>query len=329
MIFAYGMFSIAVTFSLWRTAWEIKATWYAYLLTVSFSPFLAQILLLFEIGRQKRKTVRIYLFVITALMIAIGVLSSRLNYVIVPIVSLGLANMAETGKASKKLALMALVFLIVLNPAKHIYRAISGYRTGEFAQTKIGDMADAWQQSLTTIWTEQGRRSDDVFSKTSSRLNFVNTNATTFYLVPGKVEFEMGTTWLAIPISIVPRFLWSEKPSLNVITADYFAITMGITTRAATERTTSAYPVISDGYWNLGWPGVIFVGAISGIFFALLFGVFNEERRIRYAFALWVVVLMKSTSHISGILVGPMQQLVVCFIVIKALEIMSRRTPVK
>lgn len=72
--------------------------------------------------------------------------------------------------------------------------------------------------------------------------------------------------WTLTPAFLVPRFLWPEKPIVNGRGQTFTQIVTG--NPDATSRT--GITVYADGYWTMGWSGVIlfcaFMGAILGIF---------------------------------------------------------------
>ncbi len=70
-----------------------------------------------------------------------------------------------------------------------------------------------------------------------------------------------GTSFDNVAMTLVPRWLWHDKP-IRSLGQEFSRLATG------DDETASAPGIFAEGYWNLGWPGVVLVCVYVGIFFA-------------------------------------------------------------
>ena len=320
-VMTYGVISLAVSFFLRKYELEIKLDWYTTILNLLFSPTLAQILLLFELQRDpKNKSIMNMMWVFTGFSVFQGIFSSRLDYALVPLVIAGIGLLGGGQRIPKWLIVGALSLLLVFNPAKHIYRELTGYRTTQFSTVSFGEMVNAWKYSIQQVWAGDAGTDERPNQRVSSRLNNLTINAMVIDDVPGMVHFAYGKPWLAVPYSLVPRFFWPGKPNLTEMTKDLFNVTFGMTTWQIAERSTGAHPIIADAFWNFGWAGVILVGLIAGYYWKVVYLVWSPATRVRYALPFLILIHTRAASALPSLFIGVLQTTIVCIVVVKGLE---------
>lgn len=80
-------------------------------------------------------------------------------------------------------------------------------------------------------------------------------------------DSDVGSAFTQNPlIYIVPRFLWPDKPTL-VSPGQQFHQTV---TQNPNSQTRVGITVFADGYWKLGWPGLILFSSIMGGIMAVI-----------------------------------------------------------
>jgi hypothetical protein len=321
VMFIYGLISVVISFFITKYEFELRDAWYRYLIFILFSPTIAQVLLLFELHiRPKTKNVGLFMWSFTSIMVVQGLFSSRLDYALTPLTTVGIGLLASKQRVPKLLIVAAIAMLLVFNPAKLIYRQLTGYRTAEFGTLTMTQMSDAWMTSIEQIWGGGEKVKEKAFDATASRLNNLSINAVVISKVPQIVDYAYGEPWMAIPISAVPRFLWPNKPNITQITSDRFNVLFGMTTWKAAESSTSAYPAVADGYWNLGWAGVAITGFLAGLFWKMIYVIWKTTGRTRYVFAFLLLISLRATLSFPALVGGLFQTAMACLIVVKTLE---------
>lgn len=73
-----------------------------------------------------------------------------------------------------------------------------------------------------------------------------------------------GETLRYAGIVLMPRLLWPDKPVTTDLGVDFYELITG-------RRTTHlGLGLFGEGYWNLGWPGVVVLGLFTGLVFAVV-----------------------------------------------------------
>lgn len=325
LLLTYAVGCIMVAFALTMYEVETAEAWYRSILWLVFSPMVAQMLLLFEMqSRPGNDKVKLAVLCITAVLVLQGLVGSRLSQALIPILNLGIAMVCAKREVPRSLVVLALVMLVLFNPAKLVYRNLTGYRTDAFSSLSFTEAANAWAESLRQTWAGDEEETTSAFEKTAARLSNLTINAAVINWTPGRVAYARGEPWLAIPYSVVPRFLWPEKPNMTKITNTAFASTFRLSFQPETSRGTAAYPAIADGYWNFGWLGVALAGLVAGLFWKSIFLLWSEWGRFRYVLAFFVLMNTRAPVAMPGLLGGVFQTAVACAFVVVAMETMAR-----
>lgn len=124
------------------------------------------------------------------------------------------------------------------------------------------------------IGWERTRHSDEEREK-DTRLNLIERasllqhTAYSIDRVPSITPYFEGESYKDIPVQIVPRFLWPDKPSPNDTVA-LISVGLGILTAEQAEFTSIAYGIITESYVNFGWLGPVGLGLLVGALLELV-----------------------------------------------------------
>lgn len=80
--------------------------------------------------------------------------------------------------------------------------------------------------------------------------------------------FLNGETMANIEYSLIPRFLWPDKPNMNV--GKWFTVYLGFSSREEDATTSSAMTAAGELYWNFAVPGVILGTLIQYLLYGYL-----------------------------------------------------------
>lgn len=172
-----------------------------------------------------------------------------------------------TGRRKLPLVFMVAVFgvLAVLHNGKDKMREIywDEDRTERLA---FGDLPDFFQQ-----WVEFGLAVDDADEREVAggileRASLFQIMCNIAHQSPERLPYLTGRTYDALPLLVVPRLLWPDKPrphDSNKILAVYY----GFTTAESAQKVSIAFGIPSEAYANFGFLGTFLVGFGIGILF--------------------------------------------------------------
>jgi len=107
---------------------------------------------------------------------------------------------------------------------------------------------------------------------------------------PDRVPFVTGATYADIPVQLIPRFFWPNKPSGQWST-NYLSIYYGLQSEEGTYTTTIAFGQVAEAYANFGFFTVVLVGFATGAFYKCVQN-WTKYTPILSGAGLLVVVLM-------------------------------------
>jgi hypothetical protein len=173
---------------------------------------------------------------------------------------------AGARRFSVRVAAAVLLVYAVLQPIKGAYRRQVWTQTGRTGQdVSVSDRAGAWENALANYF--QG---DDHYTQRNvedgamARLSELAAVQHAFDVVPNRVDFLWAQGWLPIVYAPIPRFVWANKPTTQD-TVQRYGVIFGRQDERGARTTAINLPLLVEGYWNLGWPGVILVTAGLGL----------------------------------------------------------------
>ena len=272
---------------------ENEALSYYYLVFVTFSPTLFLIMFVYERANYRSSTMFnmcFYLFIIGA--VVVGLTSGRLTFALLPFLVVVLTSLARSKQVHLGYSILVVAMIVLLNPAKIIYRDLAGFRTDQFAHNTLSDNLQALSHSMEVSWGEN-ESVDRNMEGLANRLDEQTKTAVVFHIVPDIVRFEGGSTIWPFFWNMIPRMLWKDKPNTTHATADYFNIKLGFQNPRDTLHTTESMPMVADAYFNFGWAGVPALGIVTGIFLAVISWLFVADNRLFYVATFYVVVRLE------------------------------------
>jgi hypothetical protein len=184
------------------------------------------------------------------------------------------------GRLPLKLLVGVTLAVLVLNPAKHTYRQLSWNQNREVG---LVERAENWSTAVSKIFDglsqDTSEASSDAAASVGSRMATLIEVSHMIDWIPGKVPFAGPEAWLNVPLFFVPTLLWPDRPNPTAEFNVKYATTFGIHTREMTTKSTTTPPSVGDGYWRLGWPGVLMEGLTLGIVVGLFHGLASAASR--------------------------------------------------
>lgn len=176
----------------------------------------------------------------------------------------------------------------------------------------IESSLDKWNEALNDPNTLRVAISPSV-----SRLSLLNQTANVIEQTPSVVPYQYGWLYSYMAITLIPRFVWPDKPSMSEAN-QYYQIAYGLSTEEDLSRVSISVGILTEGFMNFGWAGVAGVMFLAGIFFDFYQRTFLNKNSGALMTAIGVILLpqfISVESQMAQYVGGVMQQVVVTLIV--------------
>jgi hypothetical protein len=104
-----------------------------------------------------------------------------------------------------------------------------------------------------------------------TRSSLVSEAATVYEQTPAIVPYQNGATYGYLLITLLPRFLWSCKPSVNDSNR-FYQVSYGVTQQDDLDHVAIGAGLIPEAYMNFGWAGIPLAMCLAG----MVLGVFER-----------------------------------------------------
>lgn len=252
-----------------------------------------------------------------------GLLTGMMEAAVQPVLAAIVLHVVFLRRVPWRLIGAGALLVVLVNPAKHHYRELAW----EIPETRAARdplvAAERWRKAFEAAWASNERERAGNAASLLARLDELTIDAVAFAKTPAEIPFDEGKTWGYLATSLVPRFLYPDKPNFTNVYNDRFSVTFGFQTREATETSTGAFPLVADGYWNFGWPGVVVAGLITGGLFGFFAGAFRATSWALVAIATSTFAQLHATSCMPVQVMGVVQQVAGVAVVLWAAWIAS------
>lgn len=259
------------------------------------------------------------LFPISTLLIAMaGMASGRMRHLLSPLVVSGVLFMLKRRRFPWRWAGAVVVLFVLLQPAKHAYRAMA-WSEDEYRQSAdVGLTASRWSEAITSTWAHE-EALDRGESTIAGRLNNLSPIGLIFDMVPGYVPHVGTRHWKLLLVAPLPRMLYPDKPNFTEAINNTYSVTFGIQDSSTVGNSTAVFPIVSDGYWSFGWPGVVVVALAVGLLLGLFTSSFRLGSWAGLSISLTLFAEMRPVDHLVGQFGGVLQRILaialLCWIV--------------
>jgi hypothetical protein len=104
-----------------------------------------------------------------------------------------------------------------------------------------------------------------------TRSSLVSEAATVYRNTPSAVPYQYGATYRYLLVTLIPRFLWPGKPSVNDANR-FYQLSYGVTQAGDLDHVAIGAGLIPEAYMNFGWAGIPLVMCVAGV----ILGVFER-----------------------------------------------------
>ncbi|MFT3917332.1 MAG: hypothetical protein QM704_25570 [Anaeromyxobacteraceae bacterium] len=256
-----------------------------------------------------------------------GLLSGMLEAAVQPLLTAAILQLVFRRRLPWRLVVAGAAVILVVNPAKYHYRELAWEEVQSRDERAAKDPLLAirqWGEAIRMAWAEGPAERQRNASGVASRLDELSMNAVVLQATPSAVPFDGGVTWPEALLSVVPRFLHPGKPSYTELYNDRFSVTFGLQSRDSTATSTGAFPLVADGYWNFGWPGVVFVGLAAGWIFGFFAGALRARSWAAAAIGTSIFVQLHANNPLALQVIGVLQRVLGLALVLWLVSASSR-----
>jgi hypothetical protein len=161
---------------------------------------------------------------------------------------------------------LAVSYVLFFQAGKDQYRTI--YWVGG-QQGNVLDRVGTWMDLSLSKW-QQSLQSGDIGPQLVHgavvRASLLEQTAAVIDSTPALVPYQLGRTYPYVVEGLIPRFVWQGKPSGNEAN-QFYQVAYGVTNSQNLSSVSIAVGILTEGYINFGWPGVILVMLLVGVLF--------------------------------------------------------------
>lgn len=226
-----------------------------------------------------------------------------------PVFRLGMPFVGARWAYARKLSLGLLaagaMIYMIFQPVKHDYRS---QVWGRQEAATYSDRLDAWSSAFGTFFSRDANE-DKVEESTVGRIAELDAVMHAFDMLPGQVQFIDGAGWVTILTGSIPRFIWKDKPITKDSFEQQYAHIFHRQTAEGARSTAILLPLLVDGYWNFGWPGIIFACAVVGLWVGICQKLWSGDHWALNAAGIAVLSRLNIQAHLGAVYNGLFQSI--------------------
>jgi hypothetical protein len=244
----------------------------------------------------------------------------------------GLVYLAERRKIPRLGLVLVVLFILFFQVGKEDFRKIywkeesQGVTQGgriERASFWIQRSMEKWSEALSDPNVQTVR---DVLTPSLMRISLLNQSANVIEMTPSVVPYQYGRLYSYLGVTLIPRVLWPDKPSVNEAN-QFYQVAYGLTAEDQLSQVSIAAGTLTEGYINFSWPGAMVIMFLLGIFFDFYQITFLSNNSGPLLQAVGIVLLptfLAIESQLAQYLGGIMQEIAVIVIVMLPAVKMTR-----
>jgi hypothetical protein len=191
-----------------------------------------------------------------------------------------------------------------------------------------------WTDTSLKKWNDAiddptGETLKGALSPSVNRLSLLTQTANVIDQTPEVVPYQYGELYSYMFITLIPRFVWPDKPSVNDAN-QFYQVAYGLTREENLEGVSIGVGVLTEGYISFGWPGALGIMLLLGVFFDFFQSTFLSRASGQLLISLGVVLLpqfLTIESQLAQYLGGIAQQVLFTLLVMLPAMSLRRRLP--
>jgi hypothetical protein len=202
-------------------------------------------------------------------------------------------------RVRRRLPAMPLVGIVLamlfLQGGKSAFRERYWYGTDDAG---VMEKAQFWiERSVERLTAFTGQPAGEAFQSSFAeplltRSSLVTEAATVYENTPSVVPYQYGATYKYLLITLIPRFLWPSKPSVNDSNR-FYQLSYGVTQQQDLDHVAIGAGLIPEAYMNFGWAGIPIVMCLSGVVLGIFERLFLGQRAGAFASAVGLAYVLQ------------------------------------
>jgi hypothetical protein len=295
-----------------------------------FAPLAAFSLLMLDYFHHRTAYVeRIAIPLYVAARLVIGLASGWLGSSVETGLILVLAYSMRWRRLPKLGLMLTLLVVVFLQPGKEMFR--SRYWYGGESGT-VGERIYEWCSESARLWTgaffgEGGTEWRELGMKTVSRFDVLHQTANVVDYTPAVVPYQNGRLYSYLFVTLIPRFAWPNKPSMNDANR-WYQVAYGLTDEENLEGVSISSGFLAEGYINFGWFGVVLIPFGIGVLLGYVESMLLAPRAGIYFNALGIALapqLISIESQLGQYVAGIVQMIALTTLVLLPVLVWKRK----
>jgi len=238
----------------------------------------------------------------------------------------GLMVIGVPGRSLAVVVLLLVPIVAVMIPAREYVRARAYGAAAERQYLRTVDSSDLWRVGL-RFRHAAGLAGQAEFglARLVNRLNRLGDFAYVVQMTPSTVPYANGVTYAPIVTKLVPRVFWKSKPS--EIAGQYYGHRYSFLDPTDTVHSDNL-PMITEGWMNFGWIGVLLSAAVFGIVLRVIWMFWIGDSAAPASALIGAAIVGTASdieSNLSLVLGGVVYSLLACWLIVAAIGAWDRR----
>jgi hypothetical protein len=283
---------------------------FTYLAYLAGSPEISLGLLFWDAHVTRSSTSRLLAWIAVVVISFEGLASGMLGSALLPWIVAMLQLWVLERRVPGRFIISSVLIVLVLNPAKVTYRQLS-WRNRE--DISLGTVAKNWGDALVQTYSVDNLdgKYESAATGVASRMSTLMQVIHIFEWVPARIPHAGPRAWIDLPLTYVPRLFWPDKPSPTREFNQRYTTTFRLQTAKMVDHTTLTLPSVGDGYWRLGWLGIVLEAIFIGVALGIIHGLGRSTSRALTIIGTSVMLPLAPESHVLGTIAGLPRSLLV------------------
>jgi hypothetical protein len=273
---------------------------------------------------------RILVVAYVAIALVVGISSGWLGSFIGLGVICAAMYVYERHKLPLTAAFIILPLILFFQPAKDAFRTRfwRNESSASYAERISFWVNQSWQMWSNAASDPRGEAIGDLAESTLNRVSLLQQTANVMERTPDPVPYQYGRLYSYIAVTLVPRFVWPDKPSVNDANR-WYQVSYRLTSGAGLGSVSIAVGTLAESYINFSWFGPLLVMLPLGVFLGCVQLILLHHNSGLLLNSLGVVLLpgfLGIESQMAQYVAGLAQQVLIAMVVLApVLEVRHRQ----